>query len=91
MMQFPVSCNKCAYRDPCGGLGAVQAQLFGCFLLQEHKDCDFTCPCRPAEFRARLREVGGLSQREWRRLELPRLAMPPHVPIIRHGYGRRAL
>ena len=53
-MTFPLSCDHCAYRGPCGGLDGGQAQLFGCFLLQSHHECDFTCPCRPAEFRARL-------------------------------------
>lgn len=89
-MTFPLSCDHCAYRGPCGGLDGDQSQLFGCFVLQSHRECDFTCPCRPAEFRARLREVGGLAARDWRPFKLPTLALPAHVPIVRHGYGRGA-
>jgi Domain of unknown function (DUF4417) len=85
---LPSSCSRCAFKELCGGLDDAQGQLFGCFINTQHANCDFTCPCRPAEFRARLREVGGLSPRAWKNLKLPTIALPDYVPLLRHGYRR---
>lgn len=90
-MSFPLSCHHCAYRGACGGLDGDQSYLFGCFASQSHHECDFTCPCRPAEFRARLRGGGGLEPRAWQAMKLPSIALPSYVPIVRHGYGRRVV
>ncbi len=78
------SCDSCAYRGPCGGLDGGQSVIFGCFI-NHHHPCDFTCPCRPAEFRARLREVGGLESRAWSPLNGAATRFPTHIPVMRHG------
>lgn len=83
--QLVASCSRCAYREACGMLDDDQSVLFGCFI--DHQEpCDFTCPCRPAEYRARLREVGGLQSRPWAPLNGPTAQLPLHIPVVRHGY-----
>ncbi|ADO70241.1 uncharacterized protein STAUR_2437 [Stigmatella aurantiaca DW4/3-1] len=85
-------CTGCHLREECGGLDG-QANLFGCFdQCATSGNCkdDWVCFCRPKEWVARWREVGGLPtlRAQLPRLHASNLHLPLYVPVLQHGSSR---
>ncbi len=89
-----LGCATCLELPLCGGVH-TDAGVFDCSDLCSCKaknKCDMVCRCNPAQFVARMREVGGLSFDNAPRVPARGLPdLPPVIPFVDHRYRRAAL
>lgn len=87
----PISpaCKPCVFFEQCGGLQNSRP-LLNCFdqFCCGHGKCDFVCPNKPADFRRRMAEIGGLRFDDIPELRQKLLALPKYIPMIHHPYRR---
>lgn len=85
------TCPDCVFFDRCGGLHNNRPML-NCFeqFCCGDGSCDHICPYKPADFRQRMREIGGLRFDDIPALRQTPIDLPPYVPMIHHPYRRSA-
>jgi hypothetical protein len=83
------SCPKCFLFEPCGGLRNDQP-LLNCFdqFCCNDKKCDNVCPYKPADYRRRMWEIGGMRFDDIPPLHQAPLTLPGYVPMVHHGSRR---
>jgi hypothetical protein len=89
-LTLSLGCVSCRQYDICGGL-RTEAALLDCIGLccGRPANCTTVCRNKPADFVARVREIGGFDLNETPRT--PELVAPPlpgMVPVIYHGSKR---
>jgi hypothetical protein len=86
-----IGCPQCPDNALCGGL-QLAAPLYNClsFCCKDPQDCDNVCRNNPEGFAQRVREVGGYElDNVPRNAILPSPSLPPLVPLLYHGSGRK--
>lgn len=83
------TCPKCVLFDRCGGLSNGRP-LLNCFeqFCCEDGSCDHVCPYKPADFRRRMLEIGGLRFDDIPPLHQSPIDLPKYIPMIHHAYRR---
>jgi hypothetical protein len=84
-----MGCQGCFLREPCGGLnnGNLFLNCFNQFCCGG-KNCDNVCPYKPADYRRRMFEIGGMRFDDIPALHQTPLELPRYVPMVHHGYRR---
>jgi Domain of unknown function (DUF4417) len=83
------TCPKCVLFDRCGGL-FNNRPLLNCFeqFCCEDGSCDHVCPYKPADYRRRMLEIGGLRFDDIPPLHQLPIALPTYIPMVHHAYRR---
>lgn len=83
------ACPPCVFFDRCGGLYNSRP-LMNCFdqFCCGDGTCDHVCPYKPADFRRRMREIGGLRFDDIPALRQSPVELPVYVPMIHHASRR---
>jgi len=83
------TCPTCVFYDRCGGI-FNNRPLLNCFeqFCCSDGSCDHVCPYKPADFRNRMHEIGGLRFDDIPPLHQSPMALPAYVPMIHHASRR---
>jgi hypothetical protein len=83
------TCPQCVLFDRCGGLFNSRP-LLNCFeqFCCADESCDHVCPYKPADYRRRMSEIGGLRFDDLPPLQQSPMTLPVYVPMIHHASRR---